>query len=141
MHQWYQNTNCPGPYLSSKFSYIADEVNKILNGTPAPQPQPIAELYRVRKSWEDAKSQLGAYKVLDNAKKKADENPGYSVYDSKGKAVYTSKAAEPSVYVVKKGDSLSKIAKAYGTTVDRLVKLNNIKYPNIIYPGQKIKLK
>ncbi len=44
--------------------------------------------YRVRKSWADAKSQLGAYKVLANAKKCADKNPGYTVYDPNGKAVY-----------------------------------------------------
>ena len=44
--------------------------------------------YRVRKSWDDANSQLGAYKVLANAKKCADKNPGYTVYDPNGKAVY-----------------------------------------------------
>ena len=44
--------------------------------------------YRVRKSWGDAKSQLGAYKVLANAKKCVDKNPGYTVYDPNGKAVY-----------------------------------------------------
>ena len=44
--------------------------------------------YRVRKSWADAKSQLGAYKVLANAKACADKNPGYTVYDPNGKAVY-----------------------------------------------------
>ena len=44
--------------------------------------------YRVRKSWADAKSQLGAYKVLANAKACADKNPGYTVYDPDGKAVY-----------------------------------------------------
>lgn len=47
-----------------------------------------AELYRVRKSWEDSKSQLGAYAILDNAKKMADSNPGYYVYDSNGNQVY-----------------------------------------------------
>lgn len=40
MHKYFQNTNCPGPYLSSKFSYIADEVNKRLGITPSPQPTP-----------------------------------------------------------------------------------------------------
>lgn len=44
--------------------------------------------YRVRKSWADAKSQLGAYKVLANAKACADKNPEYTVYDPNGKAVY-----------------------------------------------------
>ena len=46
------------------------------------------ELYRVRKSWDDAKSQLGAYKVLANAKKQADANPGYYVFNSAGKCIY-----------------------------------------------------
>lgn len=46
-----------------------------------------------------------------------------------------------SVYVVKTGDTLSKIAKAHGTTVAKLVKINGVKNPNIIYAGQKIKLK
>jgi hypothetical protein len=30
MHKWFANTNCPGPYLESKFPYIADEINKRL---------------------------------------------------------------------------------------------------------------
>ena len=33
MHKWFANTLCPGPYLESKFPYIATEVNKRL-GTP-----------------------------------------------------------------------------------------------------------
>lgn len=45
------------------------------------------------------------------------------------------------VYTVKKGDTLSAIAKKYGTTVDKLVKDNNIKNANLIYTGQKIKIK
>ena len=31
-HDWFASTNCPGPYLGGKLSYIADEVNKILSG-------------------------------------------------------------------------------------------------------------
>lgn len=30
MHKWFAATACPGPYLESKFPYIASEVNKIL---------------------------------------------------------------------------------------------------------------
>lgn len=48
----------------------------------------VIKYYRVRKSWEDAKSQLGAYTVLANAKAMADKNPGYEVYDWNGKQVY-----------------------------------------------------
>lgn len=44
------------------------------------------------------------------------------------------------IYTVVKGDTLSKIAKQYGTTVDTLVKLNGIKNKNLINIGQVIKL-
>ena len=30
MHKWFQATNCPGPYLESRFPYIAEQVNKQL---------------------------------------------------------------------------------------------------------------
>lgn len=36
MHKWFAATNCPGPYLESKFPYIADEVNKRLNAGTTP---------------------------------------------------------------------------------------------------------
>lgn len=58
--------------------------------------------YRVRKTWADAKSQLGAYHNLDKAKECVDDNPGYSVFDEAGKAIYTnSKPAIPRTVVEK----------------------------------------
>lgn len=45
------------------------------------------QLYRIRKSWKNAKSQIGAYESLANAKKAC--KPGYTVYDKDGKAVYS----------------------------------------------------
>lgn len=42
------------------------------------------------------------------------------------------------VYRVIWGDTLSKIARRYGTTVNNLVRLNNIRNPNLIYIGQRI---
>lgn len=39
-------------------------------------------------------------------------------------------------YKVKKGDTLSSIAKRYGVSVQELVNVNNIKNPNLIYVGQ-----
>ena len=55
----------------------------------------------------------------------------------------TPKKATPKVikYRVKKGDTLNKIAKKYGTTVKKLAKDNKIKNPNLIYRGQLIKIK
>lgn len=45
-----------------------------------------------------------------------------------------------STYTVKKGDTLSGIAARFGTTVAKLVQLNSIKNPNLIFPGQVLKL-
>lgn len=45
------------------------------------------------------------------------------------------------IYVVQKGDSLIKIANKYNTTYQTLAKLNNIKNPNLIRVGQKLKIK
>ena len=92
MHKWYWATACPGPYLSGKFPYIASEVNKRLSGTSQTDKPASAELYRVRRSWSNASSQIGAYRTLDNAKKAC--KSGYSVFDSIGKAVYTKKSAK-----------------------------------------------
>jgi len=50
--------------------------------------------YRVRKTWADSKSQVGAYRILSNAKAKADENTGYSVFDNDGNVVYAPSAAK-----------------------------------------------
>jgi N-acetylmuramoyl-L-alanine amidase len=64
---------------------------------PATKPATSSgEMYRVRKTWADTKSQLGAYKTLSNAKKKADENPGYYVFNSKGAKIYTPTTAKKS---------------------------------------------
>lgn len=32
LHKWFQATDCPGAYLEGKMSWIASEVNKVLNG-------------------------------------------------------------------------------------------------------------
>lgn len=45
-----------------------------------------------------------------------------------------------STYTVKRGDTLSSIARRYGVSVDYLVRINNIQNPNIIYPGQLLQI-
>ena len=115
-HKWYASTACPGPYLYSKFPYIASEVQKRLDGVDE-------KLYRVRKSWSDSKTQAGAYKKLENAKKKADEkkSEGYKVYDWDGNCVYEPTTAQ--LYRVRKtwADSKSQIG-AY-KSLERAIKV------------------
>ena len=94
VHRDYANKSCPGDYLYNLHGQIAKEVNAQLGlGTTSTVTTPKKTLYRVRKSWKDVKSQKGAFYDLSNAKKCADKNKGYSVFDESGKAVYTSKAA------------------------------------------------
>lgn len=58
--------------------------------------------------------------------------PKYSAM-AKSKATIT--------YTVKRGDTLSAIAKKYGTTVKAIAAENGIKNKNLIYVGQKLKIK
>lgn len=46
--------------------------------------------YRVRKTWKNAGSQVGAFKTLKQAKQCADQYAGYRVYNTSGKKVYVS---------------------------------------------------
>ena len=47
------------------------------------------EIYRVRKSWNDASSQIGAYSNLENAKTACDKaGSNYFVFNSKGAILY-----------------------------------------------------
>lgn len=47
---------------------------------------------------------------------------------------------EPVIHIVKPGDTLSSIARRYRTTVEALIRLNNIKDPHLLRPGQKIRI-
>lgn len=80
--------------------------------------------YRVRKTWADASSQKGAFKSLGNAKKCVDENPGYSVFDESGKAVYTGAAFRP--YLVRVSIPDLNIRVAPGTDQPKTGKYTNI---------------
>ena len=61
---------CPA-YILPHWAEFKKKVQSYLNaGSASTTPIPATkQLYRVRKSWADAKSQLGAYSSLENAKK------------------------------------------------------------------------
>lgn len=58
----------------------------------------------------------------------------------KGSIVIESKPVANTTYIVQSGDNLSTIASKFKTTVDNLVKINRISNPNLIYPGQELKI-
>ena len=80
----------------------------------SPKPNPTTNLYRVRKTWEDARSQIGAFGDLNNAK--AACKPGYTVFDSNGVKIYS---------VPNNNNNIVKpVEKPAVTTVDKI----NVKY-------------
>lgn len=121
VHRWFANKSCPGNWLYARLGDLATEVTKKLGGSSDSSSTTTTTdtLYRVRKTWADSKSQLGAYKVLANAKKKADENPGYSVFDENGKVVYSGKSTTTTTtftpYLVRVTADVLNIRKGAGT--------------------------
>lgn len=75
----------------------------------------ISGWYRVRKSWQNAASQKGAFHELAYAKECADANPGYYVFDPAGKAVYPAIPAASVPYAVRVSINDLNIRKGPGT--------------------------
>ena len=82
----------------------------------------------------------GDYGNGEDRKKKL-ESEGYDYDTVQAKVNQLLGANVTKTYTVKSGDTLSEIAKKYNTTVQKLVKDNNIKNANLIYVGQKIVIK
>lgn len=81
---------CPQPMLDcANNSYTGQAEWNAFKRALSASSASTAQMYRVRKSWTDAKSQIGAFEKLQNAKSMADKNKGYYVFDGSGKKVYT----------------------------------------------------
>lgn len=120
VHRWFANKSCPGNWLYARLGDLASKVTAALGGTTQTPSTDTSTWYRVRKSWADVKSQIGAYHNLDNAKKCADANSGYKVFDESGTAVYpTSVSTSKSIDVVAR----EVIQGAWGNGEDRKQRL------------------
>ena len=74
-------------------------------------------------------------------RKKKIRAAGYSYTKVQNKVNELIDNSKTITYRVKFGDTLDKIAKKYSTTVEQLVKDNNIKNKNLIFAGQKLVIK
>jgi hypothetical protein len=120
VHRWFANKSCPGDWLYNRLGDLAAKVTAALGGTAQTPTADSAVWYRVRKTWVDAKSQLGAYKELANAKACVDKHPGYSVFDVNGVNLYTSNTTTSAVpYKVRVSISDLNIRKGPGTNYAR----------------------
>ncbi len=83
----------------------------------------------------DSNTQTNTTTVLSST-----SNSDITIVTTKKKATQASKKSSGKVHVVRKGDSIPKIAKKYGLNEKSLYKRNGLKPSSIIHPGQKITL-
>ena len=103
--------------------------------TPAPAPSGDKSVDTLANEVIDGKWGNG-----DDRKKRLTE-AGYSYSDVQARVNEILGSSSATYYTVKAGDTLSGIAAKYGTTYQNLAKVNGISNPNLIYPGQKIRVK
>lgn len=143
MHADVTGKYCPAPWLDYLEQW--ESFQKTIRGeSPVTPPAggQATEMYRVRKTWTDTVSQIGAFTVLDNAKKMADQNPGYTVFDSNGNAVYTSQAGTNKEQLAVDGSfgpaTVRRTQEFLGVAVDGVVSnqpTSNKKYLSAAYTG------
>lgn len=63
------------------------------------------------------------------------------IYPGQVLKIPVDKPQSPRYYTVRPGDTLYEIAKRYSLSVNDIVSLNQLAYPNIIYPGQILMLR
>ena len=74
--------------------------------------------YRVRESWEDEKSQIGAFKIKENAIELCKQNTGYKVFDNNGIEIYPCVVVDDKPFMVRVSIPDLRIRKGAGTTYD-----------------------
>lgn len=102
-----------GAGYGAKIITILNTMIGIKNETTEPEEV----WYRVRKTWTDAATQKGAFHSLENAKRCADENEGYSVFDESGKVIYSNDTFTP--YLVRVSIEDLNIRRGPGTDYDK----------------------
>lgn len=150
LHQYTSNGYCPGIGSTVDLNRVcgSKKVSWFTGGggaTPAPAPKPAPKPAPAKKSNDVIAQEVIAGKWGNGAARKSSlEKAGYN-YNTIQNLVNQKLGAKPvssaQYYTIKKGDTLSGIAKKYGTTYQYLAKLNGIPNPNKIQAGQKIRVK
>lgn len=117
--------------LNTMYRDLIKDISESTTETPEQNKLPIEEVAM--------KVINGEYGNGEERKQKLEaEDYNYNEVQSKVNEIIN--ANKKIIYTVKSGDTLSEIAKKYNTTVQTLVRKNNISNPNKIYVGQKIEI-
>lgn len=96
-HQDFSNKYCPHRTLDMGWQRFLNMIQAELNRLSQPESNQ-GELYRVRRSWEDVKTQVGAFRNLQNAKECAIDS-GYSVFNDNGDKIYSVEVSNNKKYL------------------------------------------
>ena len=114
--------------------------------TPAPSPSPSPA--PARKSNEDLATEVirGDWGNGQDRKNRLtaagyDYGAVQSIVNQKLSGASTANNCSAVYYTVQKGDTLWAIAQRYGTTYQEIARLSGIANPNLIYPGQRVRVK
>ena len=128
------DTNDANKYLNIGYKTIAKAIVESLVGTikEAPTATPVkvvttGEMYRVRKTWVDASSQIQAFRDLNNAKAYVNSHAGYTVFNSKGQSVYSVATTLTSGTVTASVLNVRKTAISNSTIIGKLNKGTKVK--------------
>lgn len=111
--KWYKLDN--GLFITAVPKYVS------FKATPEQKASTAGTgYYRVRISWQDADSQIGAFKDKNNAINLCKNNSGYRVYDDSGKEIYplNSSIPENKEFKVRVSIPNLRVRKGPGTTYD-----------------------
>ena len=128
-HKHWSGKHCPHRTLDEYgWEYFINLVKKYMGKQTSPTV--TGEMYRVRKSWNNASSQIGAYTILENAIRACKD--GYYVFDSKGNIIYPEKELQvaPPAPVKKSNTEIAQevIAGKWGNGAIRKTKLQDAGY-------------
>lgn len=110
--KWHETTHTDPCGVDGKSGYLgthgktwADVVRDVTScyksmAQPVTQPsaQSVDQLYRVRTSWQDVKSQVGAFHILQSAIITANQHPGTKVFNEDGQQVYPASVVYETVF-------------------------------------------
>ncbi len=151
VHRWFATKSCPGDYLYNLHGQIADEVTRRLGGEiveekPVENTVPKQEgylTYTIKRG--DTLSVIAKkYNVTLDALLSVNPQITNSNKIYVGQVInlpYKTVKEQPVYHIVQKGETLSGIAKKYGTTYQKIAKLNGLANPNKISVGQKLRVK
>lgn len=136
---WSGNLDCDLFYGDSQVwqAYIAAHV--VIPDTPVPPDEPKDPLDEYTDEELAERVMQGIYGNGPDRRKAlgARYEPVQKIVDQ----ICANRDKPYQTYVVQRGDTLSAIAKKYGTTYQRIAMDNHLANPNLIFPGQKLIIK